>query len=364
MGGANGNLTSGSANTSNTLANANVTWEQVDEFNIGLDAGFLKERINLSVDLYYSVTRSLLLSQPAQSFTGFQFSWNNIGRIRNQGIEVLLETVNFKTPDFKWNTMFNIAANRNRLLEWGGEARTISSGERNEEYISIVGEQFIQYYGYKTIGVWNTMEEILANPHSSKDVPGGLRIWDADGNGSITPDDYVPLGSPYPDFTWGITNNLKYKNIDLSFMFQGVQGITVYNGDIYYNETHKWNKAYIKDRWTSPEAPGDGKTPYMKNGEDIALTDLALQDASYVSLRNVTLGYTFSTAMAKKIGLRGLRVYAAGNNLWFYWGQDYKGVNPEARSTTNQYAEKTIAGYQRGGFPLTSTITFGIDVNF
>ena len=208
----------------------------------------------------------------------------------------------------------------------------------------------IQFYGYKTNGVWNSVEEISANPHFSNDVPGGLRIVDTNNDGSLTPEDRVPLGNPYPDFTWGITNTFQIKNFDISFLIQGVQGIDVYNGDVYYNETVKWNKAYTKDRWVSAENPGNGKVPYLKLGYDICLTDYPLQDASYACLRNFTLGYTLPSTAARKLKLSGVRFYVSGSNLLYIWGSSYKGINPESRLTSSQYSSSMISGYQRGGF--------------
>ena len=362
-GAGNGNLVTGVANTSSTLANADITWEQTDEFNGGIDIGLFHGRVALTVDGYYSITRALLFEQPTQSFTGFNNYWNNIGRVRNAGVEIQLSTVNFDRKHFKWITDFNLSLNRNKLLEIGGERQVISQGERSENYIAIVGQPLIQYYGFKTCGVWNTTEEISANPHFSNDIPGGLRIVDANGDGFLTDEDRVPLGNPYPAFTYGMTNTFNIGKFDISFLIQGVQGITVFNGDVFYNETHKYNAAYLKDRWVSPEHPGNGKVPFGKNGYDIMLTDYPLQNGSYVCLRNATVGFTLSKKDLKN-HLKGLRLYLSGNNLLYIWSKDYKGINPESRFTSSQYASPMISGYQRGGFPLTSTVTFGFDIKF
>ena len=362
-GSGNGSLVSGAANTSSTLANADITWEQTDEFNGGVDIGFLKGRINLSVDAYYSITRALLFEQPTQSFTGFSKYWNNIGRVRNSGVEIQLTTFNFAKKNFNWSTDVNFSLSRNKLLEIGGERQVITLGERNENYIARVGEPLIQYFGYKTDGVWNTTEEIQTNPHFAADVPGGLRIVDTNDDNVLNEDDRVPLGNPYPDFTYGITNTFKIYGFDLSFLIQGVAGVTVFNGDVYYNESHKYNTAYLKDRWVSAEHPGNGKVPYMKVGTDILLTDYPLQNGSYVCLRNVTMGYSWTKKQLRnKMG--GLRIYLSGNNLAYIWSKDYKGVNPESRMVSGAYSSPMISGYQRGGFPLTSTVTMGIDLKF
>ena len=359
----NGTLIPGSANTSTTLANEDITWEQTDEFNVGVDFGVLDGKITLGVDGYYSITRALLFEQPMPSFAGFTNYWNNIGRVRNAGLEIQLDTYQFTRKNFSWSTNINFSLNRNRLLELAGESEVISPGERNENYIARVGEPLIQYYGFKTIGVWNTTEEIQANPHFSADIPGGPRIWDANGDGVLNDDDRVPLGDPYPDFTYGMTNTFQIGKLDISFLIQGVQGVTVLNGDVNYNETHRYNRAYLEDRWVSASHPGDGKTPYAKNGYDIMFTDVPLQDGSYVCLRNATIGYTFSKKDLKN-KLNGLRIYLSGNNLAYIWSKDYKGINPESRMTSGVYDTPMIDGYQRGGFPLTSTVTFGIDLKF
>lgn len=162
----------------------------------------------------------------------------------------------------------------------------------------------------------------------------------------------------------GSYQQLALQNFDFSILIQGVQGITVFNGDVYYNETLRYNKAYAKNRWISAEHPGDGKTPYEKNGHNLLLTDYPLQNASYACLRNLTIGYTMPKDIVKKMHLNDLRFYLSGNNLLYIWSGDYRGINPESRFTTGPYTNTLIDGYQRGGFPLTSTISVGFDVNF
>ena len=161
-----------------------------------------------------------------------------------------------------------------------------------------------------------------------------------------------------------ITNTFKYKDFDFSFLIQGVQGITVYNGDAYYNESKRYNRAYTENRWVSPEHPGNGMTPYENKGYNLSLTDYPLENASYACLRNVTVGYTLPKTLTRKWNITSLRFYLTGSNLLYIWSGDYRGINPESRMTTNQYASAMISGYQRGGFPLTSTISAGFDINF
>jgi len=362
----NGTETAGLGPDPAVLGNPALQWEQTNEFNLGLDLSVLNNRIGLIVDYYYSKTKSLLFKREINSISGFQKNWTNLGKIRNKGIEIELTTYNIQTKDFKWNTSFNFSSNSNKVLDLGGPHELVNSGERTEGYRTIVGGPTIQFYGYKTIGVWKSQAEIddPNNPSHPNDKPGGLRVWDRDGNGYIDDNDKMPVGDPFPDFNWGVTNNIKYRDFDLSFLFQGVQGIDVWNGDGNYNETRKWNKNYVKGRWIDENNPGDGKTPYFNVGIPHMETDYLIQDASYIALRDVTIGYTAPKKIAKKVGLSSLRVYMSVQNLGYWWTDDYKGVNPESRMTSGDYATPLISGYQRGGFPLQRTFNFGLDINF
>lgn len=362
----NGSLVGGMSNTSEVRASEQIGWEQTDEWNYGVDFSILGNRVNVTLDTYYSLTRQLLMERSVPSFTGFSEEWSNIGRIRNRGAELTVDFMPVRSPRFEWTVSANIATNDAIMLELNGQQRIISYGERDEQYLAEVGSAPIQFYGFKTIGVWNSQAEINANPHfaTGVDVPGGLRVLDADGNGILDDNDRVAIGSPYADFTWGFNNTFKFRNFDLAIMIQGSQGGEVFNGDGYYNESLKWNKAYVKNRWVSAASPGDGKTPYYNNGVTLMTTDYFIEDASYACLRSVTLGYTFSKQAAQRLNLGGLRAYVSGNNLLYFWSSEYRGINPESRVTSGNYEQPLVGGYQRGGYPITSTVTLGLDLKF
>ena len=364
LGDGNGSLVSGLAKTSTTKGNRDITWEQTYEYNAGIDLGLFDNRINVTLEGYYSITKQLLFKQPVLSFIGHTDYWNNIGRIRNKGFEVEITSNNIRNKTLQWTTSLNLATNSNKLLELSGEERLISYGERTEGYLARVGGPAIAFFGYKTDGVWLNQEQINNNPHLPEDVPGGLRIVDVNGDDVINDKDRTVIGDPSPDLTWGLTNTVKWKNFDLYVMIQGVQGVDVFNGDGYYNESKRFNRNYVKDRWVSPDFVGDGKTPYFTNGVSWQLTDYMIEDGSYVALRDVVLGYTFDKKKLKKIGLGLLRVYASGQNLLYFWSKDYRGINPESRMTSGKYSSPLVNGYQRGGFPLQSTVTVGFELNF
>lgn len=378
VGNGTGVLTPGMASNSDALGNPELTWEQLAEANYGIDFGFFNSKINVSVEHYNSNTVQLLLKQPAMLITGHNSYWNNIGKVNNKGWEIEVSTTNITNRRFTWKTNANLSTNKNTLLNYGNKEREDRTGERNEVYRAEIGKPSIQYYGYKTVGVWTTFEEV-AEAKAMKDadgnpfvyskfqpVVGGLKVANTNGDNRIDADDRVVLGNPFPDFTWGITNTFTYKNFDLSFLFQGVQGIDLINGNVYYNEQLRFNKAYVNNRYVSPMFPGDGQTTYFNttSGNDLLLTDYVIEDGSYASLRDFTFGYKIPANLLKKIKINDMRFYFSGQNLLYFMAPGYKGINPEARRTSAQYEDPLIQGYQRGAFPLNRSYTVGFDLTF
>lgn len=371
LGSGNGSSVSGQAPTSTILANPDITWETTNQVNFGMDLSLLKNRINLSVDVYQSKTNKLLLQQANMAFTGVPLFWNNIGSLNNQGYEFELSTTNIKAKGFKWTTSANLSHTENKVNELGSEAYLRNQGERTEVYQSRVGDPLVQFYGFKTDGVWLSQTQInaakasgLTSSLANLFIPGGLKLVDLNGDNVIDNDDRTVIGNPYPDFTWGITNFFSYKWLDLSFTFQGVQGGDVVNGDPNYNETKQRNTNYNTNRWLSEMNPGDGKTPYETAGFNWMLTDYVVEDASYFALREVSIGLNLPETMYKQLGLSSLRLYASGQNMYFHSAKGYRGINPEGRSNTGPYASSLISGYQRGAFPIPKTVIIGIDLNF
>ena len=367
-----GNVTSGQSTSSTIRSNADITWESTYQANFGIDFSVLKNRISLTADYYQSKTDRLLLQQSAMAFTGVPLTWNNIGSLKNTGIEIQLNTNNITSSKFKWTTSGNISHTSNKIIELGKEAALYNQGERNEVYLNKVGNPLIEFYGFKTDGIWLSQAQIdqaiangLTSPFSNAFVPGQLKLVDVDGNNIIDNNDRTNIGSPYPDFTWGVTNTINVNNFDISFTFQGVQGGSLINGDPNYDEVKKLVKSYNEDRWISPMFPGDGKTPtYSKSAFNWMLTDYVVEDASYYALREVNIGYKFPEEKVKPLKINSLRFYVSAQNLFFHSAKGYRGLNPEARLTTGPYGSALVGGYQRGGFPIPRTIVFGVDLSF
>ncbi|MBA7519285.1 TonB-dependent receptor P26 [subsurface metagenome] len=195
-------------------------------------------------------------------------------------------------------------------------------------------------------------------------MPGSSRAIDMNGDDKIDDDDRVALGSPFPDFTWGLTNELRYKNFDLSFLFQGVHGMEIFNADGYYTEMRKFNRFFTENRYVNEMYPGDGKTPIMKGGIDRMFTDYLIEDASFIILRNANIGYTLPVSLMQRIKVKGLRIYASGQNLLLFTAKGYRGINPESVDTGDNYDSPLKTGAQRGAQPIPRTIVFGIDLTF
>ena len=365
-----GNITPGQSTSATIRSNPDITWESTYQGNFGMDLSILKNRISITADYYQSKTDQLLLQQSTMAFTGVPLSWNNIGSLKNTGIELQLNTINITKSNFKWSTSANISHTENKILELGKEAYLLNEGERNELYLNKVGSPLIQFYGFKTDGVWLSQAQVdaavasgLTSPLSNAFVPGQLKIVDVDGNNIIDNNDRTVIGSPYPDFTWGMTNTIKYNNFDISFTFQGVQGGSLINGDPNYDEVKKLVKSYNIDRWISPMFPGDGKTPtYSKSAFNWLLTDYVVEDASYYALREINIGYKFPDGKIKFA--KELRLYTAIQNLYFHSAKGYRGINAESRYTSGAYGSALVGGYQRGGFPIPRTFVFGVDLTF
>jgi TonB-linked SusC/RagA family outer membrane protein len=366
-----GTVSAGSALSPTILSNPNITWERTFANNFGIDMAFMNNRFTLSVDMYQSETERLLLQQAAMGFTGVNQTWNNIGRLKNNGLEIEFTSNNVRKRNFNWKTTGNISFVTNKLMDLGGEAFQLNFGERNEIYRAAVGNPLVQFFGYKTDGVWLSQADVDAARAKDRGttlanyfVPGGLKLVDINGDGKIDPDDRTIIGSPIPDFSWGVTNTINFRQFDLSFMFQGVQGVDVINGDGNYNESRRINRTYIRNRWVSAQNPGDGKTPYFTNGFNWMLTDYVVEDASYAALRELTLGFTLPPSFGRKARISSMRLYCSVQNAFVWMANSYRGLNPEARLTSGQYSNALISGYQRGVFPMPRTVMFGLDLNF
>lgn len=343
------------------LANTLLQWEASEEFTVGVDFGLFENRVTGSVDYYKRVSDNLLLENPVSYVTGFTSGIVNLGEVENTGLEFELRSRNVVNKDFTWSSTVIASTNENTLTAFGDSDGALleDSYGRNSQWINQVGSPISSFYGYVVDRSQEVSTEFITSPWFP--INSGAEdaiVLDLNGDGIITDADKTILGDPYPDLVWSFTNEFTYGAWDLSVMLQGAHGYEVKNiGDQYFYTW--WGGAT-----TSPaEAVDAGLVPHTSFLQEKVLTDEVVQDASYFSLRNVTVGYNLPRALAARIGLTGVRVYASGQNLIYRTSDEYNGFNPEFVDLEQDNNPRKF-GEQRAGTPLFRTITFGLNVNF
>ncbi|MCM4155492.1 TonB-dependent receptor [Gramella sp. AN32] len=333
------------------IANPDLKWERSQEINPGLDFGFFKNRITGSIDYYKRTSDQLLLFNPVSATTGFRNALVNIGEVVNSGLEVELRTRNVSNSNFSWNTTILASKNENELTDFAdsnGQIQIVDD-KRAAEWINLEGNPVSSFYGWvvdEQIALENLQQPFFPIGGEAQDV----YVKDLNGDGVIDDDDKTILGNPYPDLIWSLTNDFKIGNLDISFLFQGSHGAEVRNmGD-----------QYIFNHFNSGQDFNPATTPNQGFIREKIFTNAIIQDASYVALRNVNIGYNLPIDLTSKIGLKSMRIYAAGQNLKYWTADDYTGFNPESIDDTSP----TTYGYQRAGSPIFRTISIGINADF
>ncbi len=339
----------------NSLANQQLGWESSRQMDIGVDASLFKGRLTVAAEYYTRNTQQMLQTIDIPISSGFSQAITNLGNVRNRGFEFSVNSVN-TTGSLKWETDFNISFNRNKVLDIGSMARIIT-GVANGTNVTMVGQPMGMFYGYLFDGLFMSEAELEQYPHVSGQVVGTVRYRDIDGNGVINANDQTIIGNPHPDFIFGMTNRFRYKEFDLSVLVNGSYGAQIL--DQYKQFTTNLDGVFnvereVMDRYRSPENPGAGILPTTVSNTNLARDFRPshwVKDASYLSLRNVTLGYNFKPAFS-----RSVRLYFSAQNVLFI--TPYKGGNPEVSfSGSNSLAP----GVNFTAYPVPATYTLGLN---
>lgn len=345
------------------IANALLQWEASEELTIGLDYGFLNNRISGTIDYYQRTSDKLLLENPVSYITGFTSGIVNLGEVQNRGWELELRTKNITSEKFTWNSTVIASTNQNELLSFGDSNNALIEDDygRNSQWINRIGEPISSFWGFVVDESYNDTQFRTTYVSSPWNRINGqaqdIIVKDLNGDGIITDDDKTILGDPYPDLIYSFTNEFKYGNFDFSFMVQGSLGAQVNNiGDEYF---YNWFGNTTKSGGAA-QAVADGLVPHESFIQEKVLTSEVIASADYFSLRNVNLGYNFPVDVTSRIGIDGLRLYASAQNLLYITADDYHGFNPEHDDNGNPRAY----GSQRAGTPIYKTITFGLNVDF
>ena len=350
-----------------TAPNDDLSWEQTETLDIGLNASLFNNFLTVEADYYVSNTSDLLLNVNVPRVSGFATQLQNIGKVENKGFEFTLG-LQKDFGNFSWSSSLNFATNKNEVVELGPDGNPIfADSGRGQTFITEIGKPIGSYYGYVVEGIYNTQSEINSHlpTNSGTSQPGDFRFADLDDDGQITVDDRTIIGDYQPDFTYGFTTSLTYKNVDFSFAFQGVEGNEVLNTLRNYTAIPQGGMNTIADidnRWRSPEDPGNGKVPranFDTTGNNANISTYHVEDGSYLKVQNITLGYKLPKNITDTLRIQNLRMYVTAQNPFLF--TDYSGYNPEVNSNpTNQLGQ----GEDFGTYPLARTFSLGLNVNF
>ncbi|WP_285819847.1 SusC/RagA family TonB-linked outer membrane protein [Bacteroides acidifaciens] len=365
-----------------SLQNKNLKWETTEQWNLGVDLSFFDERIGLTMDIYRKNTRDLLLAAQLPYSSGFYNATKNIGKVRNDGLEISLNTLNIKTRDFQWSSNFNISFNKNKVLALSENQTALMTAVQFDQnyngqssYIAKIGLPMGLMYGYVYEGTYkyddfnksgNSYSLKSSVPHFSTEnntQPGMPKYADLNGDGVVDSNDRTIIGRGLPVHTGGLTNDFTYKGIDLSIFFQWSYGNDIMNANRLFfessnNRSRELNQyASYTNRWTADNPTSD--IPAATNSSsNRVISSRIIEDGSFLRLKNVTIGYTFPSQMTKKWKIDKARIYVAAQNLWTWTG--YSGYDPEVSVRNNALTP----GLDYSSYPRAYSVSFGVSLGF
>ncbi len=344
------------------MANPSVKWETVKQFNAGIDLALLRQRVHLTLDAYLKNTSNMLVPMSVPITTGYsdtEVPSINAGKVRNQGVELTLSTRNF-TGAFEWNTDLNVSYNENKVIRMNDGIALFVGDDINmtKVRVSAEGKPVGAFYGYVTNGIFQNQQEVdsYATQVAGGTAPGDIRFLDLDNNGVINADDRTFIGNPSPKWSFSMNNSFTYKDFDLQIFLQGVAGNDIYNANRIWQESMSVPQnqtVKVLDRWT-----GEGtshsvpRAVYSDPNQNTRHSDHFIENGSYLRLKNLTLGYTLPRSLSQKAYLQTLRVYVSCQNLFTL--TRYSGFDPEVG----------VSGVDLSTYPVTRTVSFGVNVKF
>lgn len=370
--------------TQTRYGNANLKWETTTQTNVGLDLGFLDNSLTVVLDWFNKDTKDLLWERPLIGTVGGtnQTVWDNVGKMRNRGFEAEVSYNKSINKDFGFNVAFNMSAIKNKMTELDGDVSYIglptsvihSLNFDQEVSRSAIGQPIGSFYAYKEDGLFQSEAEIKSYTNNKGELlqpnakPGDIKFVDVNGDGVIDGNDRDYIGNPLPDVTAGLTLGVNFHNFDLSLFFQGMFGNDVYDltryvGD-FYNQSQYNKNSRVVNAWTPTNTNTDIPRVTMDDpNNNIRPSSYYVQDASFVRLKNMKIGYSVPQSILSKIKFNSLYIYAQATNLFTITG--YDGIDPEVglQSYSSDYRNLDM-GVDRGIYPLSRTFTFGVNVSF
>ncbi len=378
-----GNGTPSEAVVPNNLGNKDLTWESTEQIDLGLDLSLFGNRVNLTADLYRKTTRDLLLNANLPFTSGYSSVYKNVGKVRNDGLELSLSTVNVKTRDFEWTSDFNISFNRNRVMALAeGQESLLSTVAFTTDfnstplYIARVGGPMAAFYGIAWDGVYGyddfevdatgayvLKKSVPTNGNARETIqPGDIKYADQNGDGVVNDQDMVIIGRATPIHTGGFNNNFTYKGLSLNIFFQWSYGNDIMNANRiifegnYNGKNINQFRSYV-DHWT-PENPTSRNFRPGGQGPRGVYSSRTIEDGSFLRLKTVQLSYTLPEKWVRRIHLHNVQIFVSGQNLWT-WTR-YSGLDPEV-STRNS---ALTPGYDYSAYARNRTYMAGLKIAF
>jgi len=357
------------------FANKDLKWETSNQFDIGVDASFLKNKLSVTADYYNKTTEDVLLGLPLPYVSGFFLPADaNIGTIKNSGIEFSFNWNN-SVGDFKYSLGGNLTTVKNEVTDLGQIPQIITGIGGASTHRTIEGESLGHFFGYKTDGLYQNAAEVAAALPDAGGTPspGDIRFVDVNGDGQINSEDRTIIGSPFPKFFYGIVLNAEYKGLDFAVNLRGVGNKQVYNSARIALESLTGQNNFstqVLGRWTGEGTTNSSSHPRLAPGDpngNNRFSDRWVEDAGYLRIQNISLGYTIPQDKLKSWTddfVSNLRVYIGAQNLFTF--TKYSGYDPEVgRTQSFQKGDFTLATGQDGGAsPLPRIVQLGLTVTF
>jgi TonB-dependent starch-binding outer membrane protein SusC len=356
----------------NNIPNSNLSWESTASADIGLDFGILNGRITGAVDFYYKKTTDLLFNAFLPTSSGFNSKLINAGSVENKGVDIGLSVSAIDKTNFKWDVSGNISFNRNKVLDLNGinnllagnSSGSVFTGGGQPTSILRVGEPIGSFYGYQFKGIWQNQAQITASGIKNAVRPGDPIYADMNGDSLITGTDRVIIGNALPKFVYGVTNNFQYKNWNLNVFIQGVQGVDVFNQNLYelengFTTTNKLKT--VTKSWT-----GDGTSNTLPRVSSVlrrgtGLTSDVIEEGSYLRIKALSIGY--NVPLPKNKVVAACNIYVTAQNLYTF--TKYSGYDPEVNSYgNNSNANNLSLNTDYNSYPASRTFIIGIKTTF
>lgn len=349
---------------STSLPTPDIRWEETATTNIGLDIGFLQNRIKGSFDYFISKTSDMLVTVPIPASSGITtFPLTNGGNLENKGWEFSATYSSESNKDFTYDITANISGSRNKVTKLGVANESFTDGfiEFNNfpTTRTEVGGEIGRFYLFKADGIFQNQAEIDAHAIQPNAAPGDLKFLDTSGDGALDDDDKEFLGSGLPDFEYGLTLTARYKNFDASMFFQGTQGNEIYNGvKMWLYRTDRQNMSPdLLNAWT-PQNTGSSipRNAFGDPNNNIRPSSYFLEDGSYFRLKNIQVGYTMPESVINKLTISKMRLYVTANNVFTV--TDYSGFDPGLGN-----GGTFTKGVDRGFYPLSKSFILGVNLS-